>query len=159
VTELITKFEGDTAWLSNFYVAPIQIDGWHYPTVEHAFQAAKTLDPDQKQAIAEASGPGQAKRLGRQAALRRDWEQVKVPTMAQLLLVKFTQHVRLGRMLGELDGVHLVEGNNWHDQFWGDCYCSRHRAEPGRNKLGKLLMELAPRMAARYYDEREEPHV
>jgi predicted NAD-dependent protein-ADP-ribosyltransferase YbiA (DUF1768 family) len=35
----------------------------------------------------------------------------------------------------------LVEGNTWHDPFWGDCHCGRCPAD-GENMLGGVLMEL-----------------
>lgn len=38
----ITHFHGE-----NFYPAPVEWDGEMYPTVEHASQAAKTLDADE----------------------------------------------------------------------------------------------------------------
>lgn len=36
----------------------------------------------------------------------------------------------------------LVETNHWHDNFWGDCTCTRCANIRGKNMLGKLLMEL-----------------
>lgn len=38
----INSFSGSHAFLSNFESAPIFYDGLSYPTVEHAYQAAKT---------------------------------------------------------------------------------------------------------------------
>lgn len=35
----------------------------------------------------------------------------------------------------------LVEGNTWHDQFWGDCRCDRCPGQ-GDNMLGVVLMGL-----------------
>ena len=41
----------------------------------------------------------------------------------------------------------LVEKNNWHDNFWGDCTCLRcYRI--GENHLGKLWMELRDEISA-----------
>ena len=36
----------------------------------------------------------------------------------------------------------LVEGNYWHDNEWGNCTCPRCKNIPGKNKLGKLLMQV-----------------
>jgi predicted NAD-dependent protein-ADP-ribosyltransferase YbiA (DUF1768 family) len=42
----------------------------------------------------------------------------------------------------------MIEGNWWHDNFWGDCYCNNKSGKhpeclkPGLNKLGLLLMNL-----------------
>ena len=61
----ITGFFGPYRWLSNFAPSPIDADGLTYPTAEHAYQAAKTLDPDERLGIARARTPAIAKRLGR----------------------------------------------------------------------------------------------
>ena len=47
----ITSFAGEYSFLSNFYPCAITLDGDDYPTVEHAFQAAKTDDPAQRRSI------------------------------------------------------------------------------------------------------------
>ena len=43
-TAKIGEFDGKFRFLSNFYPSPIFYDGILYPTVEHAFQAAKTVN-------------------------------------------------------------------------------------------------------------------
>ena len=75
---MINRFDGPYAFLSNFFFSPIEYEGITYPTVEHAFQAAKTLNPIERQAIADLPTPGAAKRAGRQVTLRKDWEDVKI---------------------------------------------------------------------------------
>mgnify|MGYP003560200375 CR=1 FL=1 len=74
---MINKFDGPYAFLSNFYHSPIIYEGLEYPTVEHAFQAAKTLKMSERESIAALPTPGAAKRAGRQVSLRKDWEEVK----------------------------------------------------------------------------------
>ena len=39
----ITRFRGTWSFLSNFFPAPIVLNGKTYLTVEHAYQAAKTV--------------------------------------------------------------------------------------------------------------------
>lgn len=68
----IDSFSGEYDFLSNFYSQEITYDGIKYPTNEHAFQAAKTLDLAKRQAIAKLATPGQAKRAGRKVLLRSD---------------------------------------------------------------------------------------
>ncbi len=46
--EKITSFSGKYRWLSNFFPVSICYDGITYPSVEHAFQAAKSLDPQSR---------------------------------------------------------------------------------------------------------------
>jgi len=70
----ILGFKGAYRWLSNFWPAPVMLDGMRYSDVEHAYQAAKTLDPEVRARIAALPKPGQAKRFGRRIQLRPDWD-------------------------------------------------------------------------------------
>ncbi len=137
----IDRFTCDYDFLSNFHPSPIEVDGILYPTVEHAFQAAKTFVPEEKQGIAAAATPGRAKRKGRKVQLRPDWEQVKVGIMEELVRLKFATHADLRERLLATGNAELIEGNNWNDTFWGVC---RGR---GRNELGLILMKLRSELA------------
>ena len=132
----IDRFTGDHDFLSNFHPSPIEVDGILYPTVEHAFQAAKTSIPEEKQALAETATPGSAKHKGRKVQLRSDWEEVKVGIMEELVRLKFTTHGDLRAKLLAMGDAELVEGNNWNDRFWGVC------RGKGQNQLGKILMKV-----------------
>ena len=44
----IEKFEGDYRFLSNFHPCEIIRDGDKYASVEHAYQAAKTIDFEER---------------------------------------------------------------------------------------------------------------
>jgi predicted NAD-dependent protein-ADP-ribosyltransferase YbiA (DUF1768 family) len=72
--------------------------------------------------------------------MRSDWETVKLSVMQDLIRQKF----RYGSVLGEMligTGVEmLIEGNRWHDLYWGRCDCPRHLGQ-GQNMLGALLMQ------------------
>ena len=138
---MIVEFDGENEFLSNFYPSPILHEGIVYPTNEHFFQAMKTLDPAERKAIANAETPGMAKRMGRTVKLRSDWEQVKVDVMRTGLMLKFSD-AKLAQKLIDTGDEELVEGNWWHDQTWGSCFCPDHCRTPGRNLLGMLLMEL-----------------
>ena len=59
----IESFSGVFRFLSNFYPAPVHYEGIDYPTSEHAFQAAKTVDKNQRLNIAMLETPGEAKRV------------------------------------------------------------------------------------------------
>lgn len=138
---MINKFEGEYAFLSNFYPSPFTHDGITYPTNEHFFQAYKTLDIAEKKAIAAAETPGQAKRMGRNVKLRSDWERIKSLVMELGLRLKFTEHSDLRQALINTTPAQLVEGTTWHDQTWGVCMCPRCGGR-GENRLGQLLMKL-----------------
>lgn len=116
-------------------------DGDKYSTVEHAFQAAKCVNRSDKEKIINAPNPSAAKRLGRRVKLRYDWEQVKDSIMENILKEKF-KDAKLRTLLNSTKGYALVEGNDWHDQYWGSCRCERHNSTPGKNVLGKTLMKI-----------------
>ena len=50
----ILSFDGEFAFLSNFSPSLLEYEGLTYPTLEHAFQAAKSLDPARRIEIAES---------------------------------------------------------------------------------------------------------
>lgn len=133
----IREFRGEFRFLSNFWPSPVPWRDVTFPSVEHAFQASKTTDADWIARIAAAATPGDAKRLGRQAPLRPDWEQVKVKVMAALLKRKFTDPALRAKLLATGDAA-LIEGNTWGDIFWGVDL----RTGAGQNNLGQLLMTL-----------------
>ena len=138
---MIKTFDGEYAYLSNFYSSPIIYEGIQYPTVEHAFQAAKSLDMVKRQEIANATTPGIAKRLGRRVTLRPDWEEVKDDVMYQLLILKFQNPIAKARLI-ETGCEYLVEGNTWHDNHFGNCTCNRCQHICGQNVLGTSLMRV-----------------
>ena len=138
---MITEFDGKYAFLSNFFYAPFVYDGIIYPTNEHFFQAMKTLDQEKRKQIAEAKTPGAAKRMGRQVQLREDWEEVKYAAMRVGVERKFDAHPGLAEKLIATGDAILVEGNSWHDNTWGSCFCPKCAAIAGKNWLGEILME------------------
>lgn len=138
---MIDFFDGEYAFLSNFYNASCIFEEKLYPTVEHAFQAAKSLDHAERDWIAAAGSPGLAKRLGRRINLRPDWEKVKFDVMEECLRSKFADPVLKQKLLATGD-EELVEGNYWHDNTWGNCSCEKCKDIVGRNMLGNILMKL-----------------
>lgn len=134
--EVIDDFSGKYEFLSNFSPSTIAIEGIDYPTVEHAFQAHKSNDPDNRRAVAAQSTPGWAKKAGRALDLRPDWEDVKNDVMRTCLAQKFAEGTELARRLLETGDARLVEGNTWGDDYWGV-----PRGGEGQNWLGRLLEE------------------
>ncbi len=133
---MITDFRGKHAFLSNFYWASVTHEGRKFPTVEHAYQAAKTHDLSVKDHIAKLPDASRAKQVGRRAILRSDWEELKLAVMYVLLKKKFSDP-RLATRLRETGEEDLVEMNTWGDKYWG--------VDPkgeGQNQLGKLLMAV-----------------
>ena len=134
-SEPILEFQEEYRFLSNFWPAKILFDGKEYPTTEHAFQAAKTLVPEEREAIRVASTPAMAKKLGKTVTLRSDWKTIRVEIMKDLNTQKYEIPELREKLLATGDR-ELIEGNRWHDYFWGMCNGK------GQNNLGKILMEI-----------------
>lgn len=132
---MIVSFSGAHRWLSNFAPVEVVLDGEVYPTVEHAYVAAKTLDLGVRAAVRALKTPGEAKRFGRTFKLRPDWDDVKLEVMESLLRQKFLQ-LPYRQLLIETGDTPIVEGNTWGDTFWGVC------RGIGHNHLGELLMTI-----------------
>lgn len=137
----IKGFNGEYQFLSNFYPCKIVFNGLTFTSVEAAFQSAKCQEPEQQKEF-QALSPREAKQKGRLAALRPGWEEQKVDVMRRLLGIKFIGDPELLGKLLSTGARPLVETNHWHDNFWGDCACTRCANIQGKNMLGKLLMEL-----------------
>lgn len=138
----ITSFRGPYAFLSNFYGSSVVYKGITYPTAEHAYQAAKTSDPLEKRVIQLSHNPGEAKRMGQIVTPVENWDELKVLVMFDILTEKFKQNITLRRKLIYTVDAEIVEGNSWHDNFWGDCSCPKCKDIEGQNTLGKLLMRV-----------------
>jgi hypothetical protein len=153
----IDSFTGDNFFLSNFYPACIKVEGIAFPTVEHAYQYAKTLIQNEQIAILTAPTPGAAKRLGKTVTLRADWEMIKEEVMRKCLSQKFAIP-ELGTALLATGTAELIEGNSWGDTYWGVCN------HAGQNRLGELLMQerskarmdIDPDILKEYYLRRNE---
>lgn len=138
----IDSFRGEFFFLSNFSNAVVQHDGEVYPTVEHAYQAAKTLDPDWQSMIQNAIQPQYAKNLGRRAPVRPHWHEIRLEVMRSLVWKKF-KHPDLRQKLLDTGDRPLIEVNTWGDKFWGVCHGA------GENHLGLILMNVRERVSAR----------
>ena len=136
-TEPITDFESEEfAFLSNFYLTPVIYDGLTYPSSEHAYQSAKTTDPVVRAEFTNPSmTPGQAKRRGKEVKMVANWEEEKDEIMHEILRSKFRDPFLRRRLLATGDR-ELIEGNTWHDTYWGVCNGK------GKNRLGELLMKV-----------------
>lgn len=146
----ISYFIGSHRFLSNFYPCVVRYDGRLWASAEHAYHAAKTFNSVSKDYIRKADTAARAKNIGAGVLLRADWEDVKLDIMRDILAAKFhleekaTRHGHamgtLAEMLIATDPAHLMEGNHWHDSFWG-CVPDGKGGWSGKNWLGKLLMD------------------
>ncbi len=138
---MISDFSRENFFLSNFYNACLDYEEVVFCSTEAAFQAAKTLDIEERKKIARMN-PSESKKAGRKVALRSDWALVKDKVMYDVCLAKFTINEPLKERLLATGDEELVEGNEWHDNYWGNCTCDNCKDIPGRNQLGKTLMKV-----------------
>lgn len=135
--QIIDRFDGtEYRFLSNFYPAPVNLDGETYPSSENAYQAAKSLNDDERRAFRGNVSAALSKKMGKKLKLRPDWEEVKRDIMKKIVLNKFTYHPSLKEKLLATGDAELIEGNTWGDTFFGVCN------GVGQNQLGKILMEV-----------------
>ena len=137
----IDKFIDEEYFLSNFYIHPFNWNGKEYKSSEHAFQAYKADNEAEHEWIRLMDTPGKAKRNGSLVRMKKDWEKIKEDVMFEILRVKFSDPV-LKQKLIETKNYELIEGNYWHDNFYGNCTCQNCKSIVGENKLGKMLMKI-----------------
>ena len=143
---MIDSFQDIYAFMSNFHNAPVIYDGVRYANSESAFQAQKC--PERRHEFINIP-PGIAKKMGRQCKMRADWEKVKDQVMYDIVFAKFSQNPDIAKKLVETGKEPIVEGNWWHDNYWGDCKCDRCKDIKGKNMLGKILMVVRHEFATR----------
>lgn len=135
----IKSFTGENRFLSNFYQSDIEIDGIIYPNAEVAFQAQKYKNDEDKREFAKIKNPVIAKRKGRTIQINVDeWNKIRLDVMKRICLEKFKQNEEIKQKLLDTKDAILIEGNNWHDTFWG----IDNKTGEGLNHLGKILMEV-----------------
>ena len=129
----IDSFFGEYRFLSNFYPVEFEWNGVTWKSSEHAYQAMKTLDQNERLKIMEAPLPRDAKSLGRKLTIRDDWEEVKYGIMKSIVFAKF-KNPEMRQKLLDTENAILIEGNTWGDCYWG---CTNGK---GLNNLGEILM-------------------
>lgn len=73
--------------------------------------------------------------MGETVTMRPDWDKIKF--MTQILETKFS-HPEMQELLLKTGNTKLIEGNWWHDTFWGvDIHTGI-----GLNWLGVILMRI-----------------
>lgn len=148
---MIDKFDGRYRFLSNFYPCDIEYQGIQYPSNESFYVAMKINDMqiidgktmtvnDVREYISTIKNPAEVKRFGRKLTLRKDWNDIKIKVMEYGVRQKFNKNEALKELLMQTGSEELIEGNYWHDVFWGVCSCSK--CNKGENNLGKILMKV-----------------
>jgi N-glycosidase YbiA len=143
MTIFFYQVEAEYGCFSNFSPHGFTLDGVHWPTAEHYYQAHKFWGTDQTElflAVQQAASPTAAAALGRnpqyQYQLRPDWEAVKLTVMHQAVWAKFQTHAMIRQILLDTQEQVIIEDSPV-DSFWG---CGADRQ--GQNHLGKVLMQV-----------------
>ncbi|MBI3650536.1 MAG: NADAR family protein [Acidobacteria bacterium] len=123
---------------SNFSAHGFELDGKHWRTSEHYFQAQKFAGTPDEEEIRNAKTPKQAANMGRERKrpLRRDWEAVKDHVMRKAVQRKFETHPDIREILLSTGDEKLIEKTS-SDYYWG---CGTDGT--GKNMLGIILMEV-----------------
>lgn len=123
---------------SNFAPFPFSDGETIWPTSEHYFQAQKFLDKAIQEKIRNLESPMAAALEGRNRnnPLRADWEDVKDDVMRYAVLEKFRQNPSLQSLLISTGDAEIIE-HTTNDSYWADGGDGK-----GKNKLGKILMEV-----------------
>jgi len=125
---------------TNFSPHSIRYNGEDYPTSEHLFQSLKFKDPRDADRIRQCKSPRDAFTTAQRMSdrVRKEWHasSYNIIAMRKALLLKFTQHEDLKRMLLDTGDLTLIEDSPI-DSFWGVGPDGR-----GQNQLGIALMRI-----------------
>lgn len=150
--ERVCFYEQDFYVLSNFSAFTIQWKGLRFDTSEAAYHWEKFTPEgfmgaawDIRNAIHAAPSAHEAFRFAQanKGLRRRDWDDVKVNIMRNILRAKVDQHEYVRRKLLSTGDRELVE-NSWRDDYWG-----WGPNKDGQNMLGKLWMEIRDEIRAK----------
>ena len=137
IDKQVDEFRGSHYFLSNDSPSPIEFEGIRYPTVDHAFTAARTLNETDRRRIAGIESPAEARRTARELEVRPDWEKEQGPIMLALVRQKFQSEREKSRLLSTGNST-LIYGNTRGDQTWGKDV----KTGQGENRLGNILMQV-----------------
>jgi ribA/ribD-fused uncharacterized protein len=153
--------KGEFRYMSNQFVAPFEIDGMTFPTVEHYVQwskailfegkdsetAVKMMKPPRSKEFTEAKS---VKALGKKVKDYSEarWDEVKIAITEKAIRAKFInpKHGLLEKLVAT--GTRTIGEANPRDKYWGigtsaDTSDANHPSKwKGQNQLGKLLMKL-----------------
>lgn len=136
---MITALTGKYRFLANEIACMISYENESYPSVAHAFHAAKTLDLTIRAKIKKATRFYEVRQLGRDANPRPDWKEVRLSIMEDLLRQKFN-YPEFKKVLLSTGNEILINGNSRGETFWGAIRVEHKWV--GENNLGKLLTKI-----------------
>lgn len=128
-------------FLSNFSPSPIELDGIVYPTAQHAFLAARTDNPAQRERLSQVKSPFRAKIAASRFPVRADWPQVELTVLEQVMRLKFRDPTLRQKLASTGDALILLL-NDWGDNYDGVCLDKDSDHWWGENRVGLILMAI-----------------
>ena len=134
-------------YLNNFKKSPMFIYGRWWKNVESAYQAQKTIIPEEYDKIWLAKHPREARNLGQTVHIRKDWDEIKISVMYECVLAKFVQNQEFRNRLFSTGDEEIAEDSPI-DSFWG-----LGPNGNGQNNLGIILMKVRSLLRTNEYFE------
>lgn len=134
----ILFYEGPWYCFSNFASFKVHWRGADWMTSEHAYQSAKFTNIRIVLEIKKARSAHEAKKIAKanDASKRKDWQEIKIPTMEEIARAKLEQHSYIRERLLKTGEAEIIEDSPT-DAFWG-----RGPNSNGLNHMGKIWMKL-----------------
>ena len=151
--ENVTAFSGKKDELSNFFPCDLNVFGKQFSSAEQAYQYSKAVHQGQLEIAKEilnCKDAYEAKAQARSLQYNKDWQEVKVQKMKEVLNNKASQVPEFTQKLLDTKDDIIVKSTT--DRFWGsgldkmDTIHTKRRFWPGHNHLGPLLKEIRQKL-------------
>lgn len=131
-------YEHEYYVFSNFSSFQLEWKGILWMTSEHAYHSEKFEDKELIEQLKNTRSAHDAMKLAyaNKDKYRKDWDNVKLKVMKEILRAKIEQHPYVKKKLIQSGDKELIE-DSWRDSYWG-----WGPNKNGENHLGKIWMEL-----------------
>lgn len=147
--------DAEARYLSNFQPSSIVFRGTTFPSVEHAFQAAKFLysnKPELFNFVAQLDSALEAKRYGGKTNFtklgavldQKRWNAESATIMEELITIRYNTDAKFKAILDKAQDSKLelyhYERPGRSEPYWGGYF--KDNKFIGNNKLGQIMMNL-----------------
>ncbi len=148
-SDKILFYEREFYTFSNFSSFAIEWKGDIYMTSEHVYQTEKFTDPALREKIRSTLSAHDAFKTARAHAndVRKDWLDIRVLVMEEVLRAKIAQHPYVHKKLLETKNLEIIEDSP-KDDFWG-----WGPNKDGQNQLGKIWMKIRSEISQTPYTD------
>lgn len=141
-------FMSEESYLSNFFPCQVTVDGYTFPSAEHAIQYKRSLackSEDVALDIKRTLLASDVKQLGEKIPHSSEWDKCKLGIVRCIVKQKFVENNNLKIKLLNTKGFTLEEAT--FDQYWGTgipVYSKDFKAGrySGKNIMGRILEEI-----------------